>query len=384
MAKRAKLIAVAQSNPVSGVFQDLTIVDVSGSVATSYAAKLFADYGALAVNLEPPGGFPTRRLKPLLSGGESAMHGYLHTNKQSVIGSKTHLKDEPVTVNADLVIYDPSHLPRQDYLADIDRNTCAISWYGLTGPYASMQGSDATVHALSGLMRNIGTPEGPPIIPPGYQAQIIGGLSAFNGALGHLLATKLGNLSSAFQLDASILEANMCFTDLAAINAYNNNPLPPRMGINRFPPTYPLGIWPCKDGWLGVTTLTPSQWKAFCKLLDMEHFADVELFQSSVSRLESSDLLEPEILQALSQHSAEDLFYRGQAMRIPLARVPTMEELFNVDQYSSRNAFSQVTIGDDAFHAPSTPFRLFATPPHFGGPVAGLGADNYRWSVTHE
>ena len=129
--------------------------------------------------------------------------------------------------------------------------------------------------------------------------------------------------------------------------------------------------------------MTPSP-EAFCKLLDMEHFADVELFQSSVSRLESSDLLEPEILQALSQHSAEDLFYRGQAMRIPLARVPTMEELFNVDQYSSRNAFSQVTIGDDAFHAPSTPFRLFATPPHFGGPVAGLGADNYRWSVTHE
>ena len=117
MAKRAKLIAVAQSNPVSGVFQDLTIIDVSGSVATSYAAKLFADYGALAVNLEPPGGFPTRRLKPLLSGGESAMHCYLHTNKQSVNGSKTHLKDEPVTVNADLVIRRP---PRRDYLADID------------------------------------------------------------------------------------------------------------------------------------------------------------------------------------------------------------------------------------------------------------------------
>lgn len=375
---------MTENSSASGVFQNLTIVDVSGSVATSYAAKLFADYGALVINMEPSAGFPTRGLKPLLPSGESAMHGYLHTNKKSVIGYRAYLKDEPAIVNADLVIYDPNHLPRPDYLADIERNTCAISWYGLTGPYAAMQGSDATVHALSGLMRGIGTPEGPPIIPPGYQAQIIGGLSAFNGALGHLLAINLGNLNSVFQLDASILEANMCFTDLAAINAYNDNPLPPRMGINRFPPTYPLGIWPCKDGWLGVTALTPGQWKAFCKLLDMEHFAEVELFQSSVSRLESSDLLEPEILQALSQHSAEELFYKGQAMRIPLARVPTMEELFEVDQYSSRNAFSTVTVGEETFSAPSTPFRLFATPPHFGGTVADLGADNHRWSTTHE
>jgi crotonobetainyl-CoA:carnitine CoA-transferase CaiB-like acyl-CoA transferase len=373
---------MSQGNLATGVFQDLTIVDISGSVATSYAAKLFADYGAVVVNVEPAKGFPTRELQPLLSNGDSAMHGYLHTNKQSVVGQCSYFNEEPLSTRADLLIYDPNLLPQQDYLAGISCSTCAISWYGLTGPYAKLPGSDAAIQALSGLIRGIGTAEGPPIIPPGYQAQMIGGLSAFNGALGHLLAMRLGNLESQFQLDASILEANMCFTDLAAVNAYIGNPLAPRMGINRFPPTYPLGIWPCKDGWLGVTTLTPSQWKAFCKLLNMEHYADVELFQSSVARLESSDLLEPEILQALSQHSAEDLFYRGQAMRIPLARVPTMEELFNVDQYNSRNAFSPITMAGDSFSAPSTPFRLFATPPHFGGPVASLGADNHRWSIT--
>ena len=113
--------------------------------------------------------------------------------------------------------------------------------------------------------------------------------------------------------------------------------------------------------------------------LDLEHFADIELFQSSVSRLESSDILEPQILQALARHSAEDLFYRGQAMRIPLARVPTMEELLTVDQYVSRNAFSQVQIGDESFTAPSTPFRLLAAPPQFGGPVAALGAHTQQW-----
>ncbi len=370
-----------------GVFAQLTIVDVSGSVATSYAAKVFADYGALVVNLEPEQGFLTRKLKPLLDNGDSAMHGYLHANKLSVLASKARFADEPLAQQADLIFFDPELLPSADYLLNIAANTCAISWYGLSGPYSKFKGSDATVHALSGLMRGIGTIEGPPVIPPGYQAQMIGGLSAYNGALGHLLAQRLGNVSQHFQLDASILEANMCFTDLAAINAFNEIPLPPRMGVNRFPPTYPLGIWPCKDGWLGVTNLTPGQWKAFCTLLELEHFADIELFQSSVSRLESSDILEPEILNALGTRSAEDLFYRGQAMRIPLARVPTMEELFTVDQYTSRRAFSIIQSGgassetssSESFTAPSTPFRLFATPPHFGGAVAALGAHSDSW-----
>ena len=173
----------------------------------------------------------------MLSSGDSAMHGYLHTNKYSVLASHSLFQDEPVASQADLVIFDPEHLPNMDYLTDIDINTCAVSWYGLTGRYSSFKGSNAAVHALSGLMRGIGAVEGPPVIPPGYQAQMIGGLSAFNGALGHLLAQRLGNLTTPFKLDASILEANMCFTDLGAINAYNENPLPPRMGINRFPPT---------------------------------------------------------------------------------------------------------------------------------------------------
>ena len=99
--------------------------------------------------------------------------------------------------------------------------------------------------------------------------------------------------------------------------------------------------------------------------------------------MESADILEPDILAALSRHSAEDLFYRGQAMRIPLARVPTMEELFHVDQYRSRQAFSEVNAAGESFAAPSAPVRLFSTPPHLGGPVAGLGADNALWSADH-
>ena len=362
-------------------FDGLKVVDISGTVATSYACKLFADYGARVTNVEPPQGFPTRQLKPFLpkARGEepvSAMHGYLHCNKASMVGNHNNLATEPAITQADLIIYDPATLPSEDSLAGININTCAISWFGLTGPYAQYQGSDGVIQALTGLMKGIGEKDGPPIIPNGVQAQIVGGLCAFNGALGHLLGQLMGNLTQPFALDNSIFEANMCLTDLMAINAFNDNPLPPRMGINRFPPSYPLGIWPCKDGWLGVTALTPSQWRAFCLLLCLDDFIDVDFFNASINRLASADVLEPAIMRALESCSAEALFHKGQAMRIPLARVPTMEELFTVDQYVSRQAFSSISMNDKTFLAPSIPFRLFTTPPHFGGRVAALGEDN--------
>jgi crotonobetainyl-CoA:carnitine CoA-transferase CaiB-like acyl-CoA transferase len=356
-------------------FQDLLVADISGSVATSYAAKLFADYGARVVNVEPPQGFRSRNLEPTLQNGSSALFGYLNAGKESVTAEQP--LQHPAVLSANLVIVEPSE-SSIDLLEEIPGNVCAISWFGLDGPYADFNGTDAVIHALTGLMKGIGEIQGPPVIPQGYQAQMIGAVSAFNGAAAFLMAQSPDG-HRRFCLDASILEANMCLTDLGPINAFNGNPLPFRMGINKFPPTYPLGIWPCRDGWLGVTCLSPAQWQAFCCLLGLDDLADIPLFQSSSARLEAADVIEPRILDALSRESAEDLFYRGQAMRIPLARVPTMGELFSVDQFAERRAFCEFESDGEVFQAPSIPYRLTSTPPDYGGVVSALGTDNDKW-----
>ncbi|MCY3641619.1 MAG: CoA transferase, partial [Gammaproteobacteria bacterium] len=176
------------------------------------------------------------------------------------------------------------------------------------------------------------------------------------------------------RLETSIFESCLCFSDVGVVTAFNTGLLAPRLGVNRFPPTYPLGVFPCRDGWLGVTVLTPSQWHAFCELLELDDLADVPLFQTSIERLRSIDVLEPLIREKLLLHSAEELFYRGQEAGIPLARVPTMEELFGVDQFLHRKAFADAILPDGfRLQTPTVPFRLFSTPPNFGGPVARLG-----------
>ena len=359
---------------MSQALADILVLDVSGTVSTTYCAKLFADYGATVVNLEPEEGFPTRELAPLIENAActSAMHAYLNANKQSV--RRDLLSDEEFSrliSQADLVLNDGG----AEALTDASLSM-SITWYGEDGPYADFVGADAQCFALTGMLRTIGHVEGPPLIPTGYQAQIVGGTTAFIGAMGQVLARELTPSSVPLHLQTSIFEAMLCFTEVGVITAYNTGLEGHRLGINRFPPTYPLGVFPCRDGWIGLTVLTPSQWHAFCELLDMSEFSAVDLFQSSVGRLEAVDLIEPVICEKLLNFSAEDLFYRAQNAAVPLARVPTMEELFQVDQFVQRNAFAAVDVGNGkSLQMPTIPFRLFSTPPKLGGAVAPLGAD---------
>jgi len=368
--------------------EGILVVDLSGTVSTSYCTKLCADYGAEVINLEPAEGFSTRRLAPFVPADEgvsaddaSAMHGYLNTNKKSVARSRLgEAAVRNLIERADLLLDDGSD-------SDGVANDCAgvhstISWYGKDGPYAEMAGSDGQIFALNGMLRGIGRIEGPPLIPTGYQAQIVAGMTAFIGSLTQVLAAEIGNRVVPVHLETSIFESNLCFTDVGVISAYNTGLEAPRMGINRYPPTYPLGVFACRDGWLGVTVLRPSQWRSFCELLDMPELADVELFQTSAGRLQALDVIEPIMCERLASQSAEELFYRGQSARIALARVPTMEELFGVDQFVERNAFTTAILpGGVELRVPSVPFRLFRTPPNFGGPVASLGEHTLEFDL---
>ena len=86
-------------------------------------------------NVEPAQGFPTRQLKPLLpkaQGGEtlSAMHGYLHCNKASVVGNHYDLAAEPAVIQADLIVYDPATLPSTDSLAGIKQTPAPLAGLG--------------------------------------------------------------------------------------------------------------------------------------------------------------------------------------------------------------------------------------------------------------
>ena len=366
-----------------GALTGLKVLDVAGTIASGYCGKLFADHGAQVVNVEPPGtGFATRREPPFIPGAvapeNSALHAYLSTNKASVAMDVDAEPERLARLAQDCaVVLDDGRFGREAFEGAAPAVVVStITWFGRDGLYAGFKGAGAVCWSLAGMVRNVGPAEGPPWVPAGCGAEIVGGLAAYIGTLGQVLARRMGNAAGPVRLDTSIHEANLCFTEVGGVGGYRSGRRGKRLGVNRFAPTYPLGVYACADGWLGVTALTPGQWRNFCSLLAMDQYADEPDYRTAIGRLMDYDTLEPIIRQRVQKRSAADLVRRGQSLRIPLAPVPTMEELFGVDQYVHRSAFAGVSRGRAAFKAPVTPFRLHRTPAIPGGAVAALGESN--------
>ena len=69
---------------MTGALEGLLIVEIAERPAGENAGKLLADFGAEVIKVERPGGAPTRHMGPFQH-GESALFGYLNTNKKSVV-----------------------------------------------------------------------------------------------------------------------------------------------------------------------------------------------------------------------------------------------------------------------------------------------------------
>ena len=122
----------------------------------------------------------------------------------------------------------------------------SLSWYGATGPFADAPGSDALIASMCGAIRGFGPVEGPPMLPSGCQAQILGGIHAFVGAMSRLLGRERKRRGSTGPLDVSLLESSLCLTEPGVIAVFNSGELRPRLGYNRFWPTYPATM-PAQD-----------------------------------------------------------------------------------------------------------------------------------------
>ena len=365
----------------TGALAGIHLVDLAGTVATAYCGKLFRDLGATVTNLEPPGqGHPIRRLHPFhprASGPEaSALATWLSLGKRSVAAGPEDPEARGLLHGADLLLDADPTGERQ--LLD-GQVRLSISWFGASGPYAGRAATDPVISTHTAAARAIGPAEGPPILATGHTPQVVAGTLAYVGAVGHLLARDTGRLDVPFHLDVSIFEAAMCITEPGPPGTLATGEIRPRIGINRFWPTYPVGIYPCRDGWLGVSTVTPSQWRSLCALLGLDELGTEPRYQVSINRLEDADRIDAALRPRLLERTAREWVDAGQAARVPLALAPTPAELFDLEQFRDRGAWVEARHPDQGnFLAPGTPFRLHRTPATPGGSAPRLGQHGTR------
>jgi crotonobetainyl-CoA:carnitine CoA-transferase CaiB-like acyl-CoA transferase len=357
------------------------VLELGSGVALGYCGKLFADFGADVVKLEPQGGDPLRAALPVLPSGESGFFAWLNTNKRSV--SDTPANRSSLLAGADVLLDGrPPAIIGDEHAAIRAAHPglaiTAISWFGETGPYRDFAATEATVRALAGLVALTGRTEGPPLIATDHQSGIIAGLAAFIPTAAGLY----GRVRGARRFSVSLHEAMVNIAEYEAAVAWEAGGSRKRPGVNRFGRNYPVGIYPTKQGMIGVTIVTPLQWRGICEMLGMPDVAKDPRFAINVDRLKHAVEIDALFQPVWATRTAEEWFVLGLRYKLPLAVVPTMQELLRQKVLRDRGAFVPVRIGDAQFEGPNLPQHLERTPPKPGGIAPLAGAHPARWIGT--
>ncbi|PJG50030.1 CoA transferase [Bradyrhizobium forestalis] len=361
----------------------LRVIEIGSSAAASYCARLFADFGAAVQKLEPPTGDPIRRTAPLTPRGQSAWFAFLNFNKSSTIidpsGPNSIPQLESMIEKCDILIdgrdVDPADCPSIDIGAIRQRRPGLIhveaSWFGAEGPYAGFAATDSTVRALAGLVKLAGPAEGPPLHAPDFQAGIGAGLWEFIAAASSAARQTHGDCGASWSV--SIFESNIALTEYLMFEAFARGDVMRRLGMNRFWPNFPTGIYPTKCGWIGVTTAKPEQWRAFCDMLGLPELRDDPALAFNEGRLQNADLVERQFMPKLKTRTALEWFAEGLTRKIPIVPVPEISDLLEDPERLARGAIVPVRMGEEGGLTVGSVLRLTSTPPRQGGKVPAAG-----------
>ncbi len=380
--------------------EGLTVIELGQGVSAPYCAKLFADYGADVVKVEPPGGDLARHWGPFPGDTpdpeKSGLFFFLNTNKRGIVLDVTTPagRDELLALIACADVLIENHRPSDldawglDYesIADVNPNLVMISItpFGQTGPYRDWRAYDLNAFHLTATgSRYCGLPDQAPLEHGTFSADFYG---AITGAAWGMAAIRgRSNVGGGQHIDVSSAEAIAAtFVGGQNIGAYaQDGVFHHRTGVG-MPLGAPATILPCKDGHVWMLALEPGQWNGVAEVMGNPDWMQLEMFQDMFTRAQNADAIYPLIEEWTREHGKFEIMERCQAAGAPVTAVFTVAEAAEHPHVAARGY--RVDIAHPALgtvRALGAPFKLPASP---GGPTApspslGQHTDEVRAAV---
>jgi crotonobetainyl-CoA:carnitine CoA-transferase CaiB-like acyl-CoA transferase len=365
---------------------EVKVLDLTHYIAGPCCTKMLADFGADVIKIErPDGGDPARRLGPFLNdepGPErSGLFFYLNNNKKSVtlnLKSATGVKIfKELAKNADAVVesFKPGTMARfgLDYpiLSEINPRLVmtSISSFGQTGPYRDYKSAHLIAWGMSGARYNDGEPGVKPVQAGGWLTHYIAGVQAVVGTATALY--QRSETGSGQHVDISILESIISVTCYpAVIYSY--------LGLVHNPVSKPyLGIFRCKDGYIGLNVYTLPQWEMLCSFFGKPELSQDPRFSTLTNLNEHLDEARAIFAPLVAEREKTELFQSGNEWRIPFALVPTSSEILESPQHKARMFFEEIdhpVMGKVTM--PGAPFKMMETPWQLKSRAPLLGEHN--------
>ena len=335
--------------PLSG----LTVVALEHAIAAPYATRQLADLGARVIKVERPGTGDFARGYDARVRGLSSHFVWVNRGKESLTLDLKHpaaaaLLERLIIEQADVVVQNlaPGAAARlglsYERLAPARPEivVCDISGYGASGPYRDKNAYDLLIQAEAGLLSVTGTP-GEPCKAGISIADIAAGVQASQHILVALL--QRARTGRGRHIEISMFEALAEWMGFPLYYAIDDAE-PPARGGAAHATIYPYGPFPTGDGasvLLGVQN--EREWRTFCDgVLRRPALADDARFASNALRHAAREELQPIIVAAFAELSADEVVARLDAARIANARVNTMHDVWHHPQLAARGRWRAV------------------------------------------
>ena len=323
--------------------EGISVVELGQGVSAPYCARLFADYGADVVKVEPPKiGDVTRGWGPFPEDAphseKSGVFHFLNMNKQGVTLDVSAVAGREILLRllerADVLI--ENNLPvrmrelRLDYAAlepvNPDLVVVSITPFGQTGPYSEWKGYDLNAFHLSGAShRYCGLPGQAPLEHGTFSADFYGAAAAATWGLAATMGRE--RVGGGQHVDVSCAEAiATTFVGAHNIGAYAQDGVYERRTGVGMRLSAPATILPCKDGYVWMLAIEPGQWRGLVEAIGNPEWAQVEMFDDMFVRGENADIIYPLLEEWTLQHEKQEIMERCQALGCPATAVATVEE----------------------------------------------------------
>jgi alpha-methylacyl-CoA racemase len=270
--------------------EGVKVLDLSRLLPGGFCSLLLADFGAEVLKVEDTGmGDYVRWAPPYYEGADdsakSALFLALNRGKRSI---RLNLKEEGgrevllrLVRDYDVLLesFRPGVLDRlgvgYERLREANPGLvyCAITGYGLDGPYTARSGHDMNYLGLAGLLGLTGERDGPPIQAAGQIADVGGG--ALMAAVGILTALRERDRSGEGQLvDVSMFDGALSWLALVAGRYFADGEVPRRGELELAGRFVCYRPYACKDGWVTLGALEPKFWTAWCQGVGREDLVE--------------------------------------------------------------------------------------------------------------
>ena len=374
---------------MTGPLDGIHVLEIGLLIQGPQAALLLADMGADVVKIELPGlGDHSRHIHVAPDDPRSAVFTACNRGKRSVTLDLRHEEGAAIfkrlARNADVIVsnFKPGTLAGwgvgfADLVAINPGIVCAQgSTFGPLGPDAEREGADLAGQAAGGLISTTGRDEDAPTPVGAFIADHIGALNMVAGILAALhVRNRTGRGQS---IDVSLLGGQIWAQATEYTHYLLTDRVPGRANLGHPLIKAAYGIFPTKDGWIGIIGVPPQARDAFFLAIDRPDLALDERLQNIALAPDIVDWFKAELASAFVKRSTDEWCAALREANVRYAPVRDYAQVV-ADPGAWRNGyFAEVPDGDGTpQRVVGSPIRMDATPlqPAATAPTLGEHTD---------